>query len=829
MNTCISIIRTVRDRIFSRNGKRCSATVFGKHSKKRSGKKICETLEFFFEQLGHKVYQNNRKVLALSFLLMCLFLSQIPRLSIDTSFESLLHKNDKSRIDYNAFRDQFGQAEMIIIAISPPEVFSDKFLTRLKSFHNDLKKEVPYVKKVNSLINARNTYGKDINLVVEDLLQNWPNEKVNLASLKAHVLNNKTYRNYLISEDGRSTAIVIETKATISSANGINKSVRDKGKGAHYLTEKETQEILGAVHRIMARYERPDFSLALSGGPVIIDIFNQSTWKDARLCVILSLIANVFFLALLFRRISGIIIPIMVILTSLASTVGLMAFFGIPFKLTSAIIPGFLIAVGLADSVHVLSIFYQRYCKGYSKEDSIAYALGHSGQAILMTSVTTAAGVLSFSFAELTAFAEMGTFAAIGVVLALIYTMVLLPALIAVIPIKQKVGVDKKSVLMDKVLLSFADFATNYPLRILVVVFFIFAVSTAFIYQLKFSDNMTEYFPDSMEVKKDIVTIDRELKGMISLEVVIDTKKEYGIYDPEILNRIETLSRDIARIKTDDIYVGKVFSINDIIKEINQALHWNDPSYYRIPQDRRLIAQELLLFETSGADDLEKVVDNQFQKTRFTIKTPWVDSVVFESFIEEIEKKFEATFLDRAEITLTGEMALMARTIPATLNGMAKSYVIAMVIIAIMMIFFVDNIKIGLLSMIPNLLPIFMVMGIIGVLGIPLNMNTLMIGSIAMGLVVDDTVHFIHHFRRYYMKTGDKHLAIGETLKGTGRALLITTLVLSSGFFVFMFASLDNIGQFGFFTGITVILALLADFVVAPALMNVVTLKREVV
>jgi hypothetical protein len=168
-------------------------------------------------------------------------------------------------------------------------------------------------------------------------------------------------------------------------------------------------------------------------------------------------------------------------------------------------------------------------------------------------------------------------------------------------------------------------------------------------------------------------------------------------------------------------------------------------------------------------------------------------------------------------------MALMARTMPATLNSMAKSYVAAFLVITIMMILLVENIKLGILSMVPNLLPIILTMGLIGLAGLSLNMNTLMIGSIAIGLVVDDTVHFMHNFRRYYDKTGDTYKAIRATLLGTGRALLITSLVLSSGFFVLTVASMKNFVQFGFFTGITILFALLADFLVAPALMVLVT------
>jgi predicted RND superfamily exporter protein len=445
-----------------------------------------------------------------------------------------------------------------------------------------------------------------------------------------------------------------------------------------------------------------------------------------------------------------------------------------------------------------------------------------------MTSLTTAAGLLSFSYAKLSAIAEMGLFAAAGVLLAVFYTIIMLPALLALVPIKRTGSAEKRSHLMDRVLLAFADFSTARPAPILMVTAMIFIFSLFYITRLEFSHNDVEYFPDDNRVKTDLIKIDRELKGALALEVIIDTGRENGVYDPEVMNRIDALAGEIEKIHRTDLFVGKVISIVDILKETNQALNANHPDHYAIPQNRDAIAQQLLLFENSGSEDLEKIVDSQFQKTRFTIKTPWVDAMIFEDFIEEIQGLFNETFKESADITISGLIALMARTIPATLQSMARSYVIAFVVIAVMMVVLVGSLKVGLLSMIPNLLPILLVMGLIGFSGLPLSINTLMIGSIAMGLVVDDTIHFMYNFRRYFMKTNDARRAVRETLLSTGRALLITTLILSAGFFCIMFGTLKNFLHFGFFTGLTIILALLADFLVAPALLVFMIEKNKI-
>ncbi len=800
---------------------------------------IRDKIKILFERLGHLIYQNHLKVLFIVFFFIGLLVYQIPKITTDTSAEALLRKNDHSLLQYNTFRDQFGRAEMIIIAVKPPKVFDAAFLAKLKSFHNDLENEVPYIREVTSLINARNTHGKGDVLFVEDLLEGWSERNIDLDSLKELVLKNPLYQNHLISEDGSLTALVIETESSISetvSEEDISSEfeedafpAEDESKKTHYFSEKENREVVEAVNRVVDRYQSSDFVLATSGGPIIVDIFNQATLKDIRFCIVLSLIAVSFFLAILFRRISGIILPMIVINSSMVSTMGLMALCNVPIKITTTVIPGFLLAVGVADSVHILAIFYRSLKQGKSKEDAIVYALRHSGAAIVMTSLTTAAGLLSFSFAELLAIAEIGIFAAAGVIFALFYTIIMLPAIIALVPIKKKhsPGTDEKSSFMDRILITVSDFSTSHPIKIIVISLVIFVLSILFTSQLRFSHNVVNYFPDTMKVKKDLFFIDTKLKGTITLEVVIDTNKENGIYEPDLLNRIEKLTSGIESINNLDIFVGKVFSINDIIKEINQALHGNDVAYYTIPQDRQTIAQELFLFENSGSDDLERIVDSRFQEVRITIKTPWVDAIICNNFIKDIRKRFNNVLQDKEEITITGGMALMSRVIMAAIYSMARSYVIAFLAITLMMILFIGDIKIGLISMIPNLLPILIIMGIMGLAKVPLTMNTLLIGSIAMGLVVDDTVHFIYNFQEYYREKQDAYEAIKETLLSTGRALLVTSLVLATGFFVLMFATLNHLVRFGFFTGMAILIALLADFLLAPALMLFLTRKAE--
>jgi predicted RND superfamily exporter protein len=328
-------------------------------------------------------------------------------------------------------------------------------------------------------------------------------------------------------------------------------------------------------------------------------------------------------------------------------------------------------------------------------------------------------------------------------------------------------------------------------------------------------------------VRINTETIDKELKGSITIEVVLDTQKENGVYDPVFLNAIEAVTEKIYTFKGENYFIGKIISINDVIKEINKALNENRESEYRIPQDRDLIAQEFLLFENSGSDDLEDIVDSLFSRTRISIKAPWVDSVEYVELMDELEILLNDAFEGTATVSITGTLPILADTITKSIKSSIESYMIAFGVIAILMIILLGSFKLGILSMFPNLTPIMIGVALMVVLDMPLDMFTILIGAIAIGMVVDDTIHFMHNFRRYYSQTNNVDEAILLTINSTGRAIFITSIVLSSGFFVFMFASMTNLYNFGLITGVVVLMAMVSDLVLVGAMMKLVIKPKE--
>jgi uncharacterized protein len=803
--------------------------------------KIRRLIDLRFEQLGFWIVKRRWVILTLILILSVFMASRLPQSTFDLSTEGFLHEDDPSIIRYNDFRDQFGKDEMIVLMIKPDNVFTLEFLNKLRLFHEDLEENVPNLNDITSLINARLTKGAEGELLVNDLMESFPETEEDLQRLKNLIVSNPLYTNLLISEDGGLTAIIIKSNVYADSETeeeeggdfGFDQDVASSTENTDLeerplLSNEENAEMVQAIREIMAKYDDEDFPVFLSGSPVVTDFLKMTMQKDMKKFTGLAILAIAVFLFLFFRRISGVLLPLLTVILSVIYTFALMAITGTAIKLMLVILPSFLLAIGIGASVHLMSIFFQ-YLKEYDKTESISKALGHSGLPIVMTSITTATGIASFSQAELAPIADLGVFASLGVMFSLFLTIVLLPVMISLLPIRNAAESEKgqKTSRMDRILHACGDFAVDRYKFVLFSTFLIIAISIAGIFRLNVTHDVLRWFPLGSEIRENTELIDHKMKGTLAIEVTLDTKEENGLYEPDVLNKLEELSKRLMAYPSpvESMFVGKTISLVDLLKEINQAVHENKPEFYSIPQDRQLIAQELFLFENSGSDDLEDMVDSRFSKTHLTAKVPWNDSVTYIDFISYVTRNVDEIFGGEFEIGFTGISQILMTTATAMIRSTIKSYAIAAVIITLLMILLIGKIKIGFISMIPNLTPIVITLGLMGWFGINLDLFSMLIGSIAIGLAVDDTIHFFHNFKKYHDKSGNVKEAVQQTLSTTGRAMLVTTLVLATGFWLFMFATMNNLFYFGLLTGITLVFAFLADIIIAPALMAFVMRK----
>ena len=662
-----------------------------------------------FEHFSDVIFDHSKKTISVILLVVFAFATQLPSLTMDTSTEGFLHKTDPMRVAYDEFRDQFGRDEKLLVAIKTTDVFDLNFLKKLEKLHKKLEAELPYITDVNSLINARNTYGNQESLIVEDLFEELPINQADIDPQKQRALNNPLFENLLYSKDQTFTTIVIDTQTYSSFDEQGNKIVvEEEDEFADddpretpklYLSDQENTEIVKKTQAIIKDFIADDFQIYLTGSAVIAGTLKQSMQADTKSFVQKMVIAIIVVLALLFKRVSGVFLPLLAVTFTILVTLSMMAMTGTPFTIITQIMPSFLLAVITGGAIHLLAIFYKDLSKTQDRKTSLRYAMGHSGLAIVMTSLTTAAGLWSFSFSELSPVADLGVFASSGVMIGLLFNLALLPALIAIMKIKPHTTKEdaQEHTLMDTVLLNISRISTGYPKAIIAVSSLMIVVAIFFASQLRFSHFPLEWFPETHESRVATEVVDDKLKGSITLEIIIDTGKENGLYDPTVLNKIEKASLYLDSIQTDTYFVGKTLSLVDVLKETNKALNENRAEFYTIPQDKDLIAQELFLFENSGSDDLQDFVDSSFSKARITVKVPYIDALEYNQFITQIQAELDREFNGVATVRLTGITTLLSVIMESSINSSAVSYVIAFGLISVMMILLIGNIKIGLI------------------------------------------------------------------------------------------------------------------------------------
>jgi predicted RND superfamily exporter protein len=795
---------------------------------------IHDRIEAAFASWGHFVVFH-RRVVALAVLAITAALGAwVPRLEADNSTESFLRAGDPARLHYDAFREQFGQDDQIVVVIRPREIFDLGFLNELRALHREIAREVPHVDEITSLWNARNTRGEGDQLIVEDLLARWPESPADLEALRARVFETPLYVGNLIDPDGELTAIIV-SPSVYSDFAGEDASLGgfeggDPGGGAaaqpEFLSERESFELIDALQAVIERHQRPDFEVHVAGGMVANRAMTRYLIRDVAVFLTGGVAVIAALLFVLFRRISGVILPLLVVLLSGLATYGTMALAGVPTSISGQMLPVLVLTVGVCAAVHVLTITYQRLAAGESRADAIAYALGHSGFSILMTSLTTAGGLVSFAWADLAQVRDLGIAAPIGIALALAYNMTLLPALLAMLPLRR--GRSRSDALqrrLGRALARVGVASSRHPGAVQVGTALVVLIAGVGVVHLRFAQNGLEWFPEQDPVRRAAEFMNAELGGASSVEVWIDTGRENALQEPALLRRLDDAIRFAKTVEEgdDELFVGKAFSIVDVVKETHKALNENRPEFYAIPDDRRLVAQELLLFANSGSDDLERLVDSRFRMARVSLRTPSVDGLLYPPFMERIEAGFRERLGDDVKIRMTGIASLLGRAFSVMSATMARSYAIALVIITPLMILVIGDMRRGVLSMIPNLVPIWLTLGLMGWLDIAIDNSTLLVGCVLIGLAVDDTIHFMHRFRRAYAIGGDVHAAVRQTLATTGAALLFTSLVLSAGFAVMLLAYMRNAVDFGKLAVFAIAVAFLADALISPALMALAT------
>jgi predicted RND superfamily exporter protein len=571
------------------------------------------------------------------------------------------------------------------------------------------------------------------------------------------------------------------------------------------------------IEEIIARPEYAGLRFYHSGDVPLNNAYNRIIEDENRKLQLISSAVIAVVLALFFRSAVGVLGPLAVVQVAVIATVAFVALSGWKLDMMFGQVPNILVTVGVAEAVHILVEFRILFQRLGDRREALVQTLYLVGAPCLLTSMTTAVGFLALQVSPIVAISHMAVYSAVGVVLAFALTMTLLPALLSFgrrTP-RLRAAPARGGQWLVRALASVAAWNVRNRRGVLVAFGAISIFSLVGVTRLRVDTNWMDDFSDRVPLKADTLRIDEVMGGMSNLVYVFDTGREDGIRDPEVLRAIERLQHEAEK---HDYLVKKAYSIVDIVKDLNQAFHEGDPTYYAIPDDRELVSQLLLLYETSGGDEVEEWATTDFSRANLELRLRIAPISHTDVLVKDLERFLAKHETPGLEVELTGIGALWLELLDYLVSSQIESILYAFALISAMMCFIFRSFRTGLLSMVPNLWPILLTLGAMGWLGIWLDYNKIMIATVAMGIAVDDTIHFVSRYHHEFTVSGSYSEALTAAMTDVGHAVFVTSLVLVLGFLVNLFSVLDASAQSGVLLATTIATALVADLLLTPAL-----------
>tara|TARA_B110001454_G_scaffold11923_1_gene10950 strand:+ start:3621 stop:5936 length:2316 start_codon:yes stop_codon:yes gene_type:complete len=730
------------------------------------------------------------------------------KLTFTSDFRAYFGPENPQLLAFESMERTFSKQDNVYFYIHAKDgdLFTNRGLSLIETLTDEGWK-LPYSQKVTSLQNYQHTDVEEDDLVIDYLFYEADDlSPADLLRIKNISLLEPTLLHRLISEDGASTGINVRTVLPTGS------------------TKKTSKEAVSAARELAqkVRPEFPEFDILVGGSLTSNVTMGEAIKQDVENLLGLSYLVMIITMIILLRTFSGMLLTLMIISFSVLSTMGLFGWLGFTMTPPTGFVPTAILTIAVADSIHILISYYYELNHGKSKFDAIQEALRINFSPVFITSITTVIGVLCLNASDSPPYRDMGNMIATGVFFAWLYSVTFLPAMLALMPIpKGKVENNKPSLMIQ-----FANVVIRFYKPLFIIMAVVIIAIGSQLNKNTISERWHEFFDTSFEVRRTLEATNDTLGGLHRIFFILDSKVEGGINNPKYLQQADDFSQWLL---TQD-KVSNVDSITDIIKRLNKNLHNNDEAWFKIPESRELAAQYLLLYELSlplglGLDD---TINNARSASRLTVSFAKADSV----YILELEKKSLAWLAENApDIYVTEGTGLdivfsnlTFRNITSMMNGTS----IALVLISFLLIFALRSFKIGLISLIPNIMPAILAYGIWGMINGQIDTAVSVVVCLSLGIVVDDTVHFLSKYlraqREQNMSSED---AIRYAFNTVGNALIVTSAVLVGGFMVMQFSHFHPSNNMGTLLAITIFVALLVDFFFLPPLLMLLDRKKE--
>ena len=724
--------------------------------------------------------------------------AQLPRLRIDESAEGLMVERDPARAFYEQARQRFGSDNLTVVLVKADDVFTLAALTAVRRLSDGLER-VAGVSRVESLTTTRNIKGEGDALTTDPLVGAViPTAPAELARLRADALGSRVLVGNLVAADGRATALVVYA---------------DSRPGETAFNRRFTTD----VDALVARETRPGLTIYQVGAPMTKATYAQYLKADQRTIIPLSTVVLIVTLFLAVRTLQGVVIPVVTAVVSIVWSLGLMAVTGIPLTILTAIIPSLMLAIGFTEDVHMISEYHHRLEHGDDKLTALRTMLGESAMPILVTTATTVLGFGSLITTDITMLIQFGYASAMALTANYVVTMLLLPPMLRWWAVPRRL---RRVALVDesphggipRLMQRLGEFNLRWRVPILVAWGALTLASLAGWLTLRVNTDLISFFPERSAIRQRVADLSRSLAGGLAFYVVVDTGHDDGIKNPAVLRRIAGLQDHLAATGR----VDKTVSVADYVRKMHREMHGGDPAFETIPETSDQVAQYLLMLE---GRELEKFVDFKAAAANIVVRHHLTGSGDLSALLRDIERHVARDFPPTVIVRATGEEVLFNNASDYMAVNELTSFSSTFVIIGVIHALLFMSLKAGILSLIPNVVPILMLYGFMGLVGIPLNTSTAMIATVAIGIAVDDTVHHMVTYSRQLNELHDQRRAMFETLRIEGRPIIYVSIALAAGFLTLVASNFVATVYFGVLAAFVMLVAMLAELTLTPILM----------
>ena len=747
----------------------------------------------------------NRKLfilLILSYTIFMAYMGQFVKFNYD--FSQTVPDTDEDMIYYNGFKKTFGEdGNVFAIGLKDSSIFVlDKFIN-----YRDYIKEIESIKGINGVLGLPNLQilsksKENKNFTFIDLMEPFPNSQIELDSLLLIANNQKFYDNKILNKDGALTLLITIDKDILNSKD------RDK-------------LMQNLITRSVDFESKSGIKLHYAGLPYSRYIMAESVKEELTRLLIISLVVTAIILFVFFRSFDTVFVPLIIIGIVVVWVFGTLSLLGYKITLLTGLLPPLIVVIGIPNCVYMLN-YYHFSIKEYSnKKQAISNVIQTIGLITLITNLTTAVGFFVLATTDIKILTEFGIVAGINVLATFIVSIFLIPSIYLALPKPKSQQTGYLNYNFINVLIkSFKYISFNYQKRVFFISTVIVISSLYGLSKIKSVSYLIDDVPSESSLMKDLKFFEENFSGIMPLEIVVDTKMKKGVQNLNLLKKVDKLETFLAKKN----YVSSPISLVSFVKASRQAYYNNNPSYFSLPNNRdknfilRYIADG---YQNNVSNDniSKSFVDSIGQKLRISLNVAdlgslKLDSIVNNTFRPEIDKIFGNS---KAEVKLTGTTLTFIKGINFLIENLLQSMLLAFIIISVIMALLFKNLKMVIISLIPNIIPLIIAAGIMGFLGIPLKPSSALVFSIVFGISVDYSIHFLAKFKNELLENDLKN-SISNTINQTGRSMIFTSFILFFGFIIFAFSNFGGTIVLGILTSVILFVAMITNLTLLPSI-----------